>query len=179
MNPSNETGARNSLLGITAVVLGIYLAAHHGIELMKQYTFATPPTAEAQAKAFRCPPYELREESISVQECQQMAAMLQAQLIARPPWFRAFESAFEAAAVVLALLTSFVGLALIDGRSWAAVAASAVFGAFAAMNIGHFLVISNTGPLMRQTYLWTDSLWVLIHTALTVATVAGSRKLVR
>lgn len=173
MTPSDGAGPWNSVLGMVAVILGVYLAAHHGIDVLKQYTVATPPSI---AKALRCPPYELVEEGITVQECTQMAAMLQAQLVARAPWFRAFESTFGAAALVLALLTSFVGLALIDGRVWAATTAIAVFGVFAVLSIGHFLVVSNTGPLARQMYLWTDLLWILIQ-ALTVAAVAGSCKL--
>lgn len=164
-----------SWIGVIVVILGAYLAADHGIEAMKQYTFLGVTSAEALGRAFKCPLDELVEERISREVCEQMGATVRIQLVSRPVWFGAFQLTVESIGVVLALFSIIVGIALVDWHGWAPAAVIAVFGAFTALNVVDFIAVLNTGPLLRAHYLWSGLLWILIHLSFTVAALAGKR----
>jgi hypothetical protein len=74
---------------------------------------------------------------------------------------------------LLALLSVVVGIALVDYRRWAAAAALWTFGALAALDVVSFIAVINTGPLIRQMYLWSILLWFFIHLAMVVGAGVG------
>lgn len=162
-----------SWIGVIAVVFGVYMAASQGVEVTKQYTVVMPRSAETRAPVLRCPPDELVEEGISEEDCMQMAAMVKAQLVSRPDWFRTFRLTAGSIGIVLALFTIFAGIALVDWHSWTRRVAIAVFGASTVLNVIDFVVVLNTPPLLRGLYLWNSVLWILIYAGLTVGAIAG------
>jgi hypothetical protein len=72
-------------------------------------------------------------------------------------------------------LSVVVGIALIDYRRWAAAAAAWVFGALVLLDAVAFTGIVNTGPIIRQMYLWTLLLWFFIHLAMAIAAIVGQQ----
>jgi hypothetical protein len=150
-------------LGIVAIVLGVFSTAMYGNELMKQ-AIITQPVAGGEAIApADCPADELEEEGLSLAECRQLAYAVHDISISSPGWFKSFHMAVSAAGTVLSLVSVVVGIALVDGRRWAATAAVSVFGALAVLDAVSFTGVVNTGPLLRQMYLWSILLWFFIH----------------
>ena len=66
-----------------------------------------------------------------------------------------------------------VGAALIDRQSWAPAAAIAVFGALTLVDAVGFVAAVNTGPILRDVYLWNVLLWFFVHLMMTLGAVAG------
>jgi hypothetical protein len=75
--------------------------------------------------------------------------------------------------MVLALLSVVIGVALVDYRPWAGAAAVSVFGALAVVDVVAFTGIVNTGPMIRQMYLWNILLWFFIHLAMATGAIVG------
>ena len=162
-----------SRLGVVAILLGILLAAWHANEWMKFAIVGTPPYSLATMPEPDCEADELEEEGLSLEECRQLAYVVHDISISAPGWFKTFHIAVSAAGTALALLSVFVGIALVDYRRWAATAAVSVFGALATLDVVSFTAVVNTGPLVRQMYLWSILLWFFVHLVMTVAAIAG------
>jgi hypothetical protein len=150
-------------LGAITVLLGILLVAWHANEWMKLAVVGAPPYTVANMPEPDCDDDELEEEGLSLAECRQLAYAVHDISISSPGWFKSFHMAVSAAGTVLSLVSVVVGIALVDGRRWAATAAVSVFGALAVLDAVSFTGVVNTGPLLRQMYLWSILLWFFIH----------------
>jgi hypothetical protein len=173
-DPRPVTAAWASCLGIIAIVFGILLVAAHGNELLKQVVI-TADSAAAYDLPLRCPVDELTEEGISLAECEMMGANVKSMIISRPDWFRTFQIGLMTVGTIVAFGSIFVGIALVDYRNWAPKAAIISFSALAAIDIIGFIAVVNTGPLMRQLYLWEIFLWITIHLMMSAGAFAGRR----
>ncbi|MEX2122903.1 MAG: hypothetical protein WD795_03340 [Woeseia sp.] len=162
-----------SRLGIVTILLGILLAAWQANEWMKLAIVGTPPYTIATMPEPDCEDDELEEEGLSLEECRQLAFAVHDISISSPAWFKSFHMTVSAAGTVLALLSVFVGVALVDYRRWAAAVAIPVFGALAVLDAVSFTGVVNSGPLIRQMYLWSILLWFFIHLALAVGAIVG------
>ena len=162
-----------SRLGVIAILLGVLLAAWHANEWMKLGIVGTPPYSLATMPEADCEQDELEEEGVSLEECRQLAYVVHDISISAPGWFKNFHIAVSVAGTALALLSVFAGIALVDYRHWAATAAVSVFGALAILDMVSFTAVVNTGPLIRQMYLWSILLWFFIHLAMTVGAIVG------
>jgi len=165
-----------SWLGVIAVLLGVLLTAWHGNEWMRLSVVGDPPFGVADMPAPACEADELAEEGLSPAECRQMALSVHDIRASSPDWFRCFHMAVSAAGVLFALLSVFAGIALVDYRRWAPGAAVLVFGGLAAVDVVSFIGVVNTGPLIRQIYLWNILLWFFIHTVMTVGAFTGRER---
>jgi hypothetical protein len=161
-----------SRLGIIALLLGILLAAWQANEWMKLAIVGTPPYTIATMPEPDCEEDELEEEDLSLEECRQLAFAVHDISISSPDWFKAFHMTVSGAGTFLALFSVFVGIALVDYRSWAASLAVLVFGALAVLDVVSFTGVVNSGPLIRQMYLWNILLWLFIHLAMAVGAFA-------
>ncbi len=170
MNTPDWTG-RASGLGAIAILFGILVASWHGNEFMKFLIVAEPPYTVSTMPEPDCEEDELEEEGLSLTECHQLAFTVHNISISSPDWFKTFHITSSAVGTVLALLSIVVGIALADHRPWAAGAAVPAFGALAVLDLVSFTAVVNTGPLMRQMYLWTILLWFSIHLAMTVGAI--------
>jgi hypothetical protein len=162
-----------SRVGVVAILLGILLAAWHANEWMKLAIVGTPPYGIATMPEPDCEEDELEEEGLSLEECRQLAYVVHDISISAPAWFKGFHIVVSAAGTALALLSVLVGVALVDYRRWAATAGVWVFGACALLDVVSFTAVVNTGPLLRQMYLWSILLWFFLHLALTMAALVG------
>ena len=170
---SNTSGpAWASWLGVVAVIFGILQTAAHGNEWMTQKVIA-PGTAAVRGIPPRCPEDELVEEGISVTECELMAAKLKIMIASRPHWFRGFQMGLALIGTVVAFGSIFVGVALVQYRSWAPPAAMITFAALLTIDAIGFIAAINTGPLLRAVYLWNILIWFFIHLLMTAGAVAG------
>lgn len=160
-------------LGVVAILLGILLTAWHANEWLKIAIVGAPPFTIATMPEPDCEEDELIEEGLSLDECRQLTFAVQDISISSPAWFMAFHTAVSIAGTVLSLLCIFVGVALVDYRQWAGSAAVLVFGAFAVLDVVSFTGVVNSGPLIRQMYLWSILVWFFIHLAMTIGGVAG------
>jgi hypothetical protein len=93
--------------------------------------------------------------------------------ISAPGWFKSFHTSVSAVGLLLALISVVVGIALVDYRAWAAAAAVRVFGALAVVDVVAFTAVVNSGPMIRQLYLWGILLWFFIHLAMAIAALVG------
>lgn len=159
-------------LGIMTIVFGILLTAMHGTELTRQYVLE-PDSAAVREIPPRCPEYELEKDGLSVEYCQAMAAHIKSQIVATPIWFRELQIKLSATGIIVALISVYVGIALIDNRSWAAKTAVVIFSTLILIDITGFLAVYNSGPLLRSIYLWNIFLWLAIHFMMIAAVFAG------
>lgn len=164
-----------SRLGIVAVLFGILAAAGHANEWMKLAIVGTPPYSIATMPEPDCEPDELEEEGLSLEECRQLALAVHDISISSPRWFKSFHMTVSAAGMFLGLASIVVGIALVDYRPWAAPAAVQVFAALTLLDVVSFTGVVNSGPLIRQMYLWNVLLWASLHLALAVAAFVGLR----
>ena len=162
-----------SSLGVVAILLGILLTAWHANEWMKFAIVGDPPYTIATMPEPDCEEDELIEEGLTLTECHQLAYVVHDISISSPDWFKSFHMSVSAAGTLLALLSVVVGIALVDYRRWAAAAALWTFGALAALDVVSFIAVINTGPLIRQMYLWSILLWFFIHLAMVVGAGVG------
>lgn len=162
-----------SRLGVVAILLGVLLAAWHGNEWLKIAIVGTPPYTVATMPEPDCEEDELIEEGLTLEECRQLAFTVHDISISSPSWFESFHTTVSAAGTLLGLLSIFAGVALVDYRSWSPGAAVTVFGGFAALDAVSFIGVVNTGPIIRQMYLWSILLWFFIHLAMAVAAMVG------
>lgn len=162
-----------SRLGIVAVLFGILFAVSQANEWMKLAVVGTPPYSIATMPEPDCEPDELEEEGLSLEECRQLALAVHDISISSPGWFKSFHMTVSAAGTLLALASIVVGIALVDYRPWAAPAAAQVFAALAVLDLVAFTGVVNSGPLIRQMYLWNILLWAFLHLAMAVAAIVG------
>jgi len=159
-------------LGIMTIVFGILLAAMHGTELTRQHVLE-PVSAAVQDIPPRCPEFDLEKDGLSVEYCQAMATHIKSQIVATPIWFRDLQIKLSATGIIIALISIYVGIALIDNRRWAPKAAAVIFSVLILIDITGFLAVYNSGPLLRSIYLWNIFLWLAIHFMMTAAVIAG------
>ncbi|MEX2524287.1 MAG: hypothetical protein WD750_04955 [Gammaproteobacteria bacterium] len=162
-----------SWLGVVAVLLGVLLACWHANEWMKLSIVGDPPFSVADMPEPACDEDEMEEEGLTLAECRQLALSVHDISISAPDWFRGFHMMVSFAGFVIALISILVGIALVDYRRWAPSAAFLTFGALAVVDIASFMGVVNTGPLIRQMYLWSTLLWFFIHIVMTVAAFTG------
>lgn len=162
-----------SWLGVLAVLLGVLLASWHANEWMKLSIVGDPPFSVAEMPEPACDEDEMEEEGLTLQECRQLALSVHDISISAPDWFRSFHMTISFAGFVIALISIFVGIALVDYRGWAPSAALLTFTALAIVDVVSFTGVVNSGPLIRQMYLWNLLLWFFIHMVMTVAAYAG------
>jgi hypothetical protein len=162
-----------SRLGVIAVLLGILLAASQANEWLKISIVGSPPYTVATMPEPDCDEDELVEEGLSPAECHQLAYAVHDISISAPGWFRSFHMTVSVVGMVLALLSVVIGVALVDYRPWAGAAAVSVFGALAVVDVVAFTGIVNTGPMIRQMYLWNILLWFFIHLAMATGAIVG------
>lgn len=157
------------------MVLGFYLAASYGVEASKHYTLYAQ-SVEEFSTLWECPEGELEEENVSLQTCEKMAERTAALIEARPDWFRAFQIFVGVTGAILAMVSIFIAMGLIDWRPWAPSAFVAVTGALAALDLAVFVATANSDPILRDEYLWNSLLWFLIHSGLMMAALAGMKE---
>ena len=162
-----------SRLGVVAILLGILLTAWHANEWLKIAVVGAPPFTIATMPQPDCEEDELEEEGLTLEECRQLAFTVQDISISSPGWFMAFHMAVSVAGTLLALASVFVGIALIDARRWAASIAVFVFGALAVLDVVSFTGVVNSGPLIRQMYLWSILVWFFVHLAMLIGSIVG------
>jgi drug/metabolite transporter (DMT)-like permease len=172
-NSGGEGPSWASWLGVIAILLGVFLTAVHGNELMKQAVITQSMPATGEMPAADCPEEELEEEGLSLAECEHMVANLRGIALSTPDWFPGFQMALAFAGTVIAVISIIVGAALVNYRSWAPTAAVLTFGALLVVDVIGFIAVVNTGPLLREVYLWNILLWFFIHLMMTVGAVAG------
>lgn len=162
-----------SWVGIMAIVFGIFLTALHGNEVLTHIVYE-PDTAAMHDLPIDCEADELAEEGITLEECNLMGTTVKNVILSSPDWFRSFHIQLSAVGVIVAIFSIFIGIALVDFRSWAVKPAILTFGALLVIDVIGFLAVVNTGPLLRAMYLWDILLWALIHLILVAGTLAGS-----
>ena len=71
-NDLNNSSTPNwaSILGVVAIMLGVFLTAMHGTELMKQSVMTSNMPASGEMPAADCPLGELDEEGITLEQCE-------------------------------------------------------------------------------------------------------------
>ena len=164
-----------SCLGIVVVVFGILGTASHGNEWITQKVI-TSDSAVMHGISPRCPEDELIEEGISLIECQLMSAKVKIMIVSRPNWFRDFQMNLAMLGTFVAFSSVFFGTALVQYRTWAPTSIVMVVSVLLIIDITGFVAATNTGPLLRSTYLWNILLWFFIHLTMTAGALAGSRR---
>jgi hypothetical protein len=164
-----------SSLGAVAIVLGVYSAAMHGAEWMKQSVLARYAPSNAVLPSAVCPEDELEEEGLTLAECEHMVAKVEGYLQSTPRWFIGVQSVLALLGALAALGSIVIGAALVSYRHWAPAAAASIFAALLAIDLGAFLASLNTGPIIRELYLADVLLWVLLHLMLMIGAIAGWR----
>lgn len=173
-NHSQEHGpAWASVVGVVAIVLGVFLTASHGNEWMKWSVMTASTPAGDQVPAADCPPDELVEEGLSQAECEQMVANVRNLVLSAPDWFAGFQTILSIPGTIFAFASIIVGAALVNYRGWAPTAAILTFGALAAIDVISFLGTVNAGPMLRGLYLQNFLLWFFIHLMMTVGVIAS------
>lgn len=172
MNSSAEP-AWGSALGIVAILLGLLLTAWGANEFLKFATVGAPPFTVATMPEPACEGDELAEEELSLAECRQLAFAVHDVSVSSPEWFMIFHMAVSAVSAILAAVSVVIGIALVDYRRFAPTAAVLIFVALGILDVVWFIGVVNTGPLIRQMYLWSILVWCFIHGAMAIAAIAG------
>lgn len=162
-----------SALGVVAIVLGVFLTGYHGNELMKQAVTVNAMPASDKMPAADCPQEELEEEGLTLAECEYLVSHIEGIALSTPDWFPTVQMGLAATGMVLAFISIIVGGALVNYKSSAVTAAILVFAALTLVDVAQFTAVVNTGPLLRDIYLWNILLWFLIHMMMMVAAIAG------
>lgn len=165
-----------SALGVVAVVLGIFLAAMHGNELMSQSVITLANQGGSLETPAECPEEELIEEGLSLGECLQMVNNVEGIIMSRPDWFRGYMIVLMTVGTVMAFVSILIGATLVDYRPWAPVAAIVVFAVLAGVDLLGFIAALNTGPILRAMYLSQSLLWFAIHLMMTVGAFVGRQR---
>ncbi|MCX4186614.1 hypothetical protein [Methylophaga sp. OBS4] len=169
--PSSPSWA--SILGVVAIMLGVFLTAVHGNEVMKQFVVTSNMPASGEMPVAECPPEELEEEGISLAECEYLVNHVKGIALAAPDWFPSAQLTLAAVGAVLAFISIIIGGALVNYTPWASKAAVTVFAGLAAIDMLQFAAVVNTGPTLREVYLGGILLWFVLHLMLLVGAVAG------
>lgn len=171
--PALRVPAWASALGVVAVVLGVFLTAYHGNEWMKHSVMVSAMPASGQMPAADCPEEELEEEGLSLAECEYLVERVGGIVLSMPDWFPGTFITLSVIGTLLAFLSIIVGGAMVNYQSWAPAAALFVFGGLGLVDVLQFLTVVNTGPVIREMYLWNILLWLLIHLLMITGVVAG------
>jgi len=172
LNAETEGPPWAGWLGIMAIAFGIYLSAVHGTEVLSHIVYA-PDTAAVHDVPIDCEEEELVEEGISLEECNQMGTTVKNVILSSPDWFRSFHIGLSVIGTIVAIISVFIGIALVDYRKGIVVPAILTFGLLLAIDITGFLAVVNTGPLLRAMYLSDTLLWSLIHLIMIAGLLAG------
>jgi len=174
-SPASPAAAWHGVLGIVAIVLGVFLCAFHANEWLKQtvLTGAMPEGAEFSAAAVECPPAELEEEGLSAAECVYMVEHVRGLFLSMPDWFPSAMQWLAGIGALLAFLSVILGGALVNNHPAAETAAVPLFAALALVDLLQFMAVVNAGPIIRDIYLWGVLLWFLLHLMMTKGAIAG------
>lgn len=164
-----------SILGVVAIMLGVFLTAMHGTEAMKQSVMMLNMPVSGELPAADCPLGELDEEGITLAQCEFLVDYVQGVASATPDWFPSAMMTLALIGALLAFASVLIGGALVNYTSWASTAALIVFAALAVVDLFQFALVVNTGPILRGLYLWNILLWFILHLMLLVGAMAGRR----
>jgi len=170
---NNNSPSWASILGVVAIMLGVFLTAVHGNEAMKQVVIVDNMPASGIMPEADCPEEELEEEGISVAECEYLIDHVKGIAMSAPDWFPTAQATLSGVGAVLAFVSIIIGGALVNYTPWASKAAVAVFAGLAAIDLLQFAAVVNTGPTLREVYLSGILLWFVLHLMLLVGAVAG------
>ena len=140
------------------MLFGVLLLASHSNELLKQIVIAPGSIAELGVPA-ACRADELEEEGLSLLECELMVSNVQIILASSPEWFRPLMFLLSVSGILFAALSISVGFSFVNNKSVNLNWAKSCFVALIVIDLGIFIVATNTGPLLRAQYLWLS----LIH----------------
>ncbi|KGM06826.1 hypothetical protein LP43_1318 [Methylophaga thiooxydans] len=170
---NNNTPAWASILGVIAIMLGVFLTAVHANEAMKQAVIVEHMPASGVMPEADCPPEELEEEGISVAECEYLIEHVKGMALSAPDWFPSAQMTLAGIGALLAFISIIIGGALVNYTPSASVAAVAVFSGLAIIDLLQFAAVVNTGPTLREVYLGGILLWFVLHLMLLVGAIAG------
>jgi hypothetical protein len=170
---NNNTPAWASILGVVAIVMGVFLTAVHANEVMKQAIIVEHMPVSGVMPEADCPPEELEEEGISVAECEYLIEHVKGVALSAPDWFPGTQMTLAGIGAILAFLSIIIGGALVNYTPAASIAAVVVFSGLAAIDLLQFAAVVNTGPTLREVYLGGILLWFIIHLLLLVGAIAG------
>lgn len=173
VHKGNEAGAWSSWTGIIIVVLGVYLTAAHGNELMIHAVLDGEPAIVQNDYFLDCPREDLQRDGITQLMCTQATRNTDTILLSRPDWYRGLQMTLMSVGTLLAFASIFAGVALIEDRTWSHIAAIVVLSGLMSVDLLGFLATVNAGPLLKQLYLWHILLWFFIHALLFIAVLAG------
>ena len=162
-----------SILGVVAIVLGVFLTAMHGTEWMKQAVIETHMPESGVMPAADCPEEELEEEGITVGQCEFLVDYVAGFVESAPEGFGDSMKILALIGTILAFISVVIGGALVNYTQWSANAAIAVFAGLALIDILQFSVVVGAGPLIRDFYLWSVLLWLIVHAMWLVGAIAG------
>ena len=157
------------------MLFGVLLLASHSNELLKQIVIAPGSIAELGVPA-DCRADELEEEGLSLLECELMVSNVQITLASSPEWFRPLMFLLSVSGVLFATLSISVGFSFVNNKSVNLNWAKSCFVALIVIDLGIFILATNTGPLLRAQYLWSTLLWFFVHLFLLFAVVSISSK---
>lgn len=162
-----------SILGVVAIMLGVFLTGLHGTEAMKQSVIATHMPASGEMPAADCPEEELEEEGISVAECEYLVDRVEGFAMSMPDGFADKYMTLAVIGTILAFASVIIGGALVNYTSWSSSAAVVVFVGLAIVDVLQFAAVVGTGPIIRDLYLSNILLWLILHSMLLVGAIAG------
>lgn len=170
---NNNSPSWASILGVVAIMLGVFLTAVHSNEAMKQMVIVEHMPASGIMPEADCPEDELEEEGISVAECEYLIDHVKGIAMSAPDWFPSAQATLSLVGAALAFVSIIIGGALVNYTPWASKAAVAVFTGLTAIDLLQFAAVVNTGPTLREVYLGGILLWFVLHLMLLVGAVAG------
>ncbi len=170
---NNNSPSWASILGVVAIMLGVFLTAVHSNEAMKQMVIVEHMPVSGIMPEADCPEDELEEEGISVAECEYLIDHVKGIAMSAPDWFPSAQATLSLVGAALAFVSIIIGGALVNYTPWASKAAVAVFTGLAAIDLLQFAAVVNTGPTLREVYLGGILLWFVLHLMLLVGAVAG------
>lgn len=174
-NDLNNSSTPNwaSILGVVAIMLGVFLTAMHGTELMKQSVMTSNMPVSGVMPEADCPLGELEEEGITLEQCEFLVAYVQGVAQATPEGFPETMMTLALIGTLLAFASVIIGGALVNYASWSSMAAVVVFAGLAIVDLLQFVAVVGTGPILRDMYLWSILLWFILHLMLLVGAIAG------
>ncbi|AUZ85264.1 hypothetical protein [Methylophaga nitratireducenticrescens] len=174
-NDLNNSSTPNwaSILGVVAIMLGVFLTAMHGTELMKQSVITSNMPASGEMPEADCPLGELDEEGITLEQCEFLVDYVQGVVQSTPEGFPGTMMALALIGTLLAFSSVIIGGALVNYTSWSSMAAVVVFAGLAIIDLLQFATVVNAGPILRGMYLWSILLWFILHLMLLVGALAG------
>ena len=135
------------------MLFGVLLLASHSNELLKQIVIAPVSIAELGVPA-DCRADELEEEGLSLLECELMVSNVQIILASSPEWFRPLMFLLSVSGILFAALSISVGFSFVNNKSVNLNWAKSCFVALIVIDLGIFIVATNTGPMIRAMYIW-------------------------